>query len=106
MDDDDVVDGMDDKYHDDPFLGVPPGGWQLEDMDVSAEDPDALADLLEELGLPTQISAEALKGFNDVLDQLPPGHVAVTLRFESDTSEERRVGKECIRTCISRWSPY
>src|SRR3546814_10233246 len=41
-------------------------------------------DLLGELGLPTQISAEALKGFNDVLDQLPPGHVAVTLRFESD----------------------
>src|SRR3546814_11937214 len=21
-------------------------------------------------------------------------------------SEERRVGKECVRTCISRWSPY
>src|SRR3546814_1402286 len=41
-------------------------------------------DLLEELGLPTQITAEALKGFNDVLDQLPPGHVALTLRFESD----------------------
>src|SRR3546814_16346000 len=22
-----------------------------------------------------------------------------------DRSEERRVGKECVRTCISRWSP-
>src|SRR3546814_19451020 len=21
-------------------------------------------------------------------------------------SEERRVGQECVRTCISRWSPY
>src|SRR3546814_14297415 len=21
-------------------------------------------------------------------------------------SEERRVGKECVNTCISRWSPY
>ena len=21
-------------------------------------------------------------------------------------SEERRVGKECLRLCISRWSPY
>src|SRR3546814_20616151 len=21
-------------------------------------------------------------------------------------SEERRVGKECVRTCISRWAPY
>src|SRR3546814_15481740 len=23
-----------------------------------------------------------------------------------DRSEERRVGKECVRTCSSRWSPY
>src|SRR3546814_8198732 len=23
-----------------------------------------------------------------------------------DRSEERRVGKECVGTCISRWSPY
>src|SRR3546814_20420367 len=22
------------------------------------------------------------------------------------SSEERRVGKECVSTCISRWSPY
>src|SRR3546814_15514616 len=24
----------------------------------------------------------------------------------SARSEERRVGKECVRTCRSRWSPY
>src|SRR3546814_11762455 len=24
----------------------------------------------------------------------------------SDRSEERRVGKECVSTCKSRWSPY
>src|SRR3546814_13710271 len=23
-----------------------------------------------------------------------------------DRSEERRVGKECVSTCISRWSPF
>src|SRR3546814_11597478 len=23
-----------------------------------------------------------------------------------DSSEERRVGKECVRTCRSRWTPY
>src|SRR3546814_16903777 len=28
----------------------------------------------------------------------PPGH--------PESSEERRVGKECVRTCRSRWSPY
>src|SRR3546814_13267548 len=29
------------------------------------------------------------------LDQIEPGR-----------SEERRVGKECVRTCRSRWTPY
>src|SRR3546814_14832596 len=27
-------------------------------------------------------------------------------RFERRRSEERRVGKECVSTCRSRWSPY
>src|SRR3546814_20321949 len=26
--------------------------------------------------------------------------------FEGIRSEERRVGKECVSTCSSRWSPY
>src|SRR3546814_15053950 len=33
--------------------------------------------------------------------------VAPLLFFASDErSEERRVGKECVSTCRSRWSPY
>src|SRR3546814_11253264 len=28
------------------------------------------------------------------------------LRAELPRSEERRVGKECVSTCRSRWSPY
>src|SRR3546814_1472920 len=27
-------------------------------------------------------------------------------RFHPARSEERRVGKECVSTCRSRWSPY
>src|SRR3546814_12642026 len=27
-------------------------------------------------------------------------------RLREDRSEERRVGKECVRTCRSRWAPY
>src|SRR3546814_12060152 len=27
-------------------------------------------------------------------------------RTEAKRSEERRVGKECVSTCRSRWSPY
>src|SRR3546814_12572665 len=35
----------------------------------------------------------------------PVAHDAsATLDF--DRSEERRVGKECVSTCRSRWSPY
>src|SRR3546814_13994397 len=26
--------------------------------------------------------------------------------FPDERSEERRVGKECVSTCSSRWSPY
>ena len=26
--------------------------------------------------------------------------------FDKNRSEERRVGKECVSTCRSRWSPY
>src|SRR3546814_16141392 len=37
-------------------------------------------------------------------------HVRVLLsKYRSYTparSEERRLGKECVSTCISRWSPY
>src|SRR3546814_13960895 len=32
-----------------------------------------------------------------------PGLMRLLLR---DRSEERRVGKECVSTCRSRWSPY
>ena len=27
-------------------------------------------------------------------------------KTETQRSEERRVGKECLRLCRSRWSPY
>src|SRR3546814_12753793 len=30
----------------------------------------------------------------------------VSSRFTFMRSEERRVGKECVSTCRSRWSPY
>src|SRR3546814_16308442 len=37
----------------------------------------------------------------------PMGLVGMYLRSRmEDRSEERRVGKECVSTCRSRWSPY
>src|SRR3546814_17433544 len=41
------------------------------------------------------------------LKKLFRGEAAGTLFHEDETrSEERRVGKECVSTCRSRWSPY
>src|SRR3546814_14010256 len=34
------------------------------------------------------------------------GHGLAEAIDAGDRSEERRVGKECVRTCRSRWSPY
>src|SRR3546814_9548325 len=31
---------------------------------------------------------------------------SVLVLWECERSEERRVGKECVSTCRSRWSPY
>src|SRR3546814_18219502 len=33
-------------------------------------------------------------------------NLARHLGVDADRSEERRVGKECVSTCRSRWSPY
>src|SRR3546814_4868622 len=35
-----------------------------------------------------------------------PWNVALNCNVSSPRSEERRVGKECVSTCRSRWSPY
>src|SRR3546814_16257543 len=33
-------------------------------------------------------------------------HLPIWATLERKRSEERRVGKECVSTCRSRWSPY
>src|SRR3546814_3502379 len=36
----------------------------------------------------------------------PSASSAINSAASADRSEERRVGKECVSTCRSRWSPY
>src|SRR3546814_7014456 len=43
-----------------------------------------------------------LRGIARPAQHLEPGKRG----FKSRRSEERRVGKECVSTCRSRWSPY
>src|SRR3546814_15582564 len=67
----------------------------------------------------TQPSAATLLDAHDniaVLRTLSKAHALAGLRIgcllahediiEAARSEERRVGKECVSTCRSRWSPY
>src|SRR3546814_5129754 len=50
-------------------------------------------------------SDERLFGYRRALDRagipFEPGLIC-----DGERSEERRVGKECVSTCRSRWSPY
>src|SRR3546814_12151186 len=40
------------------------------------------------------------------LAELHGGSIEMFSDGHGKRSEERRVGKECVSTCISRWSPY
>src|SRR3546814_18741523 len=44
--------------------------------------------------------------FNQFVDKIAGTLHGIRLTTASVRSEERRVGKECVRTCRSRWSPY
>src|SRR3546814_2273640 len=45
--------------------------------------------------------------FGSWLAEIRPGDGAdEVVGHDGDRSEERRVGKECVSTCRSRWSPY
>src|SRR3546814_14795320 len=62
-----------------------------------------LADLVE-----AEAAVEHARRVAVVLDEHLAGHLRVAqLRVALHVrSEERRVGKECVSTCRSRWSPY
>ena len=56
-------------------------------------DPDQLLCRIAGIGDLFAIEGEFVTG-----KEIPSGHI--------NRSEERRVGKECLRLCRSRWSPY
>src|SRR3546814_15483182 len=58
------------------------------------------------------VNGEAVAGYADELGRPSNTETFVALKAFIDNwrwkggSEERRVGKECVSTCRSRWSPY
>src|SRR3546814_12194330 len=59
------------------------------DIGIAVPDRDGRGDI----GLADQVGAQLLEG------EIRVGRLV-------GRSEERRVGKECVSTCRSRWSPY
>src|SRR3546814_15535718 len=43
---------------------------------------------------------------DDLVGEGQPENADLSIKLVEARSEERRVGKECVSTCQSRWSPY
>src|SRR3546814_3723007 len=61
---------------------------------------------------PAQLAADCYEAFNIQVEGLVTRfratagkHFVIGVSGGLDRSEERRVGKECVSTCRSRWSP-
>src|SRR3546814_4506692 len=65
----------------------------------------ALVTGVQTCALPIFDELDHLAFFNSVMESQ---FVSANVRLGHDPrrSEERRVGKECVSTCRSRWSPY
>src|SRR3546814_12582135 len=60
---------------------------------------DVRAAVAIEAGKPLEVTTVQLEGPRE-------GEVLIEVKATGIRSEERRVGKECVSTCRSRWSPY
>ena len=64
---------------------------------------DPTAKLVIDTALDMQQEQRQMVKTSDIVETLVQRYIN-TISFER--SEERRVGKECLRLCRSRWSPY
>src|SRR3546814_19294282 len=74
-------------------------------MRISDWSSDVCSSDLRALGRRNAIGREEIAGFIEHILQ-PDNHGVKFLLRRRRRSEERRVGKECVSTCRSRWSPY
>src|SRR3546814_4206792 len=81
-------------------------GWSVRRVD--GHDPDAVAAAIageRETDRPSLIACRTIIGFGAPNKQGSKDAHGAPLGTE-ERSEERRVGKECVSTCRSRWAPY
>src|SRR3546814_17185983 len=78
-------------------------GQNLATLDFfTADAADQRTDVVAGLTLVEQLAEHLNPGHDGLLGVLD----ANDFDFFTDRSEERRVGKECVSPCRSRWSPY
>src|SRR3546814_20753182 len=66
-----------------------------------------IAVLRAQADLGVDISEEAIADHEAVVEKVDLDSIDARERVtRHDRSEERRVGKECVSTCRSRWTPY
>src|SRR3546814_20831323 len=58
------------------------------------------------IGKPRALASGEAEEFGTVAGFRNPDQMDRAFLQRSYRSEERRVGKECVSTCSSRWSPY
>src|SRR3546814_18912065 len=79
-------------------------GWDLSTAAIWR--PKATQNIVLRLSAAALVSGD---GFRDLFDSLGGGRTYYSILANAILtyrSEERRVGKECVSTCRSRWSPY
>src|SRR3546814_12169538 len=82
------------------------GYWCLPEVDLGTPVTDEMfAAVTSRLSVATAAEALTTGRRFTAPEALAAGIVDHTAA-EADRSEERRVGKEWVRTCRSRWSPY
>src|SRR3546814_12875610 len=74
-------------------------------LEISLEQDVAGLDQVVVIGYGTQQTRD-LTGAVGTIDQKTIRDLPVATIDQKMRSEERRVGKECVSTCRSRWSPY
>src|SRR3546814_9289134 len=73
--------------------------------DVCSSDLEPSMPEISGIGLVAAFVAGAISFLSPCVLPLVPGYLSY-IAGRSARSEERRVGKECVSTCRSRWSPY
>ena len=75
-------------------------------VDDISENIETISEMIKDFDIDVK-TANGGKEAIELIDSFKPDVILLDLMMPHvNRSEERRVGKECLRLCRSRWSPY